>query len=47
MFVTFSNTDIVVSPADIEFGEEASMFGFVNEFLDERQRVLILDRSFI
>ena len=36
VLVTFSNTDIVVSPMDIKFGEEFGVLGIVNQLLNER-----------
>ena len=45
--ITFFDPDVIISPSDIKFGKEARVLGLVNEFLDQWQRVLILDRHVI
>ena len=33
--VSFSNVDVVISPSDVEFGEEGGVLHVVNEFGDK------------
>jgi hypothetical protein len=46
-FVSFFNSDVIVSPADIEFGVERAAIQSVNKFWDERKWVSISDRPLI
>jgi hypothetical protein len=41
--VTFPNPDIVVSPVYIKLGEDLGVLDLVDEFGDQRERVVILD----
>ena len=45
--ITFLDPDVIITPSDIKFGEEALVLGLVNEFLDQWQGVLVLDRHVI
>ena len=45
--ITFLNPDVIIAPLDIKFGKEAWVLGLVNEFLDQWQGVLVLDRHVI
>ena len=41
--VFFTNTDVVISPPDVEFCEEGGILHVVDEFRDEQQRVRVPD----
>ena len=41
--VLLSDVDIVVSPANVEFGKQGGLFHVINEFRDKGERVGILD----
>ena len=41
--VFFTNTDVVISPPDVEFCEEGGILHVVDEFRDKRQGVCIPD----
>ena len=45
--ITFLDPDVIITPSDIKFGKEARVLGLVNEFLDQWQGVLVLDRHVI
>ena len=45
--VTFLDADVVVTPPHVKFGEEARVLSFGNQFLDQRQRILVFDCSFV
>ena len=46
-FISFLDTDVVVPPSDIHFGEILGSFQFVDEGGDEGEWVSILDHVFI
>ena len=46
-FVPFFDSDIVVSPPEINLGEVLRSLEFVNELGDERERVVVLNRVFV
>ena len=41
--VSISDADIVVSPSDVELGEDLGVFHLINEILDQREGVGIFD----
>ena len=41
--VSISDVDVVVSPSDVEFGEDPGIFHLVNEILDQWERVGVFD----
>ena len=41
--VSISDADIVISPLDIEFGEDLGILHLINEILDQREGVGIFD----
>ena len=41
--VSISDADVVVSPSDVEFGEDLGVFHLVDEILDQCERVGIFD----
>ncbi len=47
LLVTLSDSDIVVSPTNVELCEVLGSTQFVDELRDERQRVAILDRHLV
>ena len=46
-FITFLNTNVVVAPSNIEFGEICSFFESIDKFLDERKGILVLNGHFV
>ena len=45
--VSIFNTDIIIPPANIKFGEDFCFLEFVNEIGDQGKRVYIMDSVFI
>src|SRR6267154_2551850 len=46
-FVTVSNTDVIVTPADVELCEVARTLEFIDEFRDKGKRSGILDCNIV
>ena len=42
-FVAFFDTDVFITPANVEFGEIFSAFQFVHKIRNQRERVAITD----
>lgn len=47
LLISFLDLDIVVSPANIKFGEILGALELVNEFRDEGEWVAVFDRHFV
>jgi hypothetical protein len=46
-FVTFADTDVIVTPADVKLCEVARALEFIDEFRDERKRSGVLDCNIV
>jgi len=46
-FVSFFNSDVVVSPVYVEFGEEGSSLKLFQDRLDQGERVVVADCLFV
>ena len=46
-FVAFTDADVVIAPTNVQLGEVTGAFELVEQLLDERKRVAVLDRHIV